>query len=102
MLKISGNPFRAIASSRASKVIVVAQRLKDSLGYGEVIPCGIDVKKFARPSCLGNRPSPKMPGELKVLFPSDPARKVKNYSLFQAVCKELEKRVNKADYEKNY
>jgi len=38
-----------------------------------------------------------MPGELKVLFPSDPTRKEKNYSLFQAVCRDLEKRGNKAE-----
>ena len=38
-----------------------------------------------------------MPGELKVLFPSDPARKIKDYGLFQAVCQELERRGNKVE-----
>jgi len=49
------NPTKHISrllAPMASKVIVVAQRLKEHLGYGEVIPCGIDVKKFALPSCL--------------------------------------------------
>ena len=76
----------------ASKVIVVAQRLRECLGYGEVVPCGIDVKKFALPSYCGNGSGPKLPGKLKVLFPSDPRRKEKNYGLFQDVCKELEGR----------
>src|SRR5512143_2182407 len=35
-----------ILGPRASKVIVVSQKLKESLGYGEVIPCGIRVKDF--------------------------------------------------------
>ncbi len=82
---------RALAPM-ASKVIVVSQRLRESLGYGEVIPCGIDVKRFALPSCYGSRPSLEMPGELKLLFPGNPARKVKDYGLFQAVRQELERR----------
>jgi len=94
------NPTKHVSrllSPKASKVIVVSQRLRESLGYGEVIPCGIDVKKFALPSYHGNMKIPKIPGELKVLFPSDPARKVKNYSLFQAVCQKLERRGNKVE-----
>jgi glycosyltransferase involved in cell wall biosynthesis len=81
----------------ASKVIVVAQRLRVSLGYGEVIPCGIPVKKFALPSCYGNKPSPRIPGVLRVLFPSDPERKVKDYDLFQTVRQELEMRGNRVE-----
>jgi glycosyltransferase involved in cell wall biosynthesis len=94
------NPTRHVSkllAPRASKVIVVAQRLKESLGYGEVIPCGIAVKEFALPSCYGNKQGPGIPGKLKVLFPSDPARKIKNYGLFQAACQELEKRGNKVE-----
>lgn len=94
------NPTKHISrflAPRASKVIVVAQRLRESLGYGEVIPCGIAVKQFTLPSCYGNRPGPRMPGELKVLFPADPARGIKDYGLFQAVCQELERRGNKIE-----
>jgi glycosyltransferase involved in cell wall biosynthesis len=94
------NPTKHVSrllAPRASKVIVVAQRLKESLGYGEVIPCGIAVKKFALPSSYGNKQGPGIPAKLKVLFPSDPARKIKNYGLFQAVCQELDKRGNKVE-----
>lgn len=86
-----------ILAPRTSKVIVVTRQLRESLGYGEVIPCGIPVKKFAMPSCYGNKPSPRMPGDLKILFPADPAKKVKNYGLFQTVRQELERRGNKVD-----
>src|SRR6266567_708318 len=89
------NPSKHVSrllAPRAAKVIVVAQNLRDSLGYGEVIPCGIPVKKFALPSCHGKGPSRRARGELKLLFPSDPARKIKDYGLFRAVCQELERR----------
>ena len=94
------NPTKHVSrllAPRASKVIVVSQRLRESLGYGEVIPCGIRVKDFALPSSYENKPSPRIPGDLKVLFPSDPANKVKDYGLFQAVCRELERRGNKVE-----
>lgn len=94
------NPTKHVSrllAPMASRVIVVAQGLRESLGFGEVIPCGIDVKGFALPSSLANMPSPKMPGRLKVLFPSDPSRKVKDYGLFQAVRQELEKRGNEIE-----
>jgi glycosyltransferase involved in cell wall biosynthesis len=81
----------------AARVIVVAQRLRASLGYGEVVPCGIAVKDFVLPSSYENKPSPGIPGELKILFPSDPARAIKNYGLFRAVCRELERRGNKVE-----
>ncbi len=86
-----------LLAPKASKVIVVAQKLRQSLGYGDVIPCGIPVKKFELPSSYGNRPGPKIPCSIRVLFPSDPARKVKGYSLFRNVCQELEKRGNKVE-----
>jgi len=92
------NPTKHVSRFLApmvSGVIVVSQRLMESLGYGEVIPCGIDVKKFALPSNHGGKPSSRIPGELKVLFPSDPTIKVKNYGLFRAVCQELERRGKK-------
>lgn len=91
------NPTRQVSRllvPRVSQVIVVSQRLREVLGYGEVIPCGIDVKKFAFPVWRDSRPGPVIPGKLKILFPSDPARKIKDYGLFQAVCRELERRGN--------
>ncbi len=86
-----------ILAPRASKVIVVSQRLRESLGYGEVIPCGIDVKRFSIPS--NHNGSLRLgPTEcLKILFPSNPAFKVKNYGLFHAVCKELGRRGSKVE-----
>ncbi len=94
------NPTKHITrllAPMASRVIVVAQRLREALGHGEVIPCGIDVKSFVLPPPHWNKPSPKMPGELKILFPADPERKVKNYGLFQSVCEELERRGNRIE-----
>lgn len=94
------NPTKHISRLLApmtSKVIVVSKKLKESLGYGEVIPCGIDVKKFALPGRLGSQQSPQLPGSIKVLFPSDPSRKVKDYKLFSSVCAELEKMGNRVE-----
>ena len=94
------NPTKHLSrllAPRASKVIVVSQRLRESLGYGEVIPCGIRVQDFALPSTDGNKPNPRMPGELKVLFPANPARKFKGHGLFQAVRQELERRGNRVE-----
>ena len=94
------NPTKHVSrllAPRASKVIVVAQRLRESLGYGEVIPCGIDVRRFELPSSYKKKQSPRMSGKLKVLFPADPHRRVKDYGLFQAVCRELERRGNKIE-----
>ncbi len=89
------NPTKHLSrllAPRTSKVIVVAERLRQSLGYGEVIPCGIDVEKFALPSHNVNLSSLREPGKLRILFPADPERKIKNYGLFVAVCEELERR----------
>jgi glycosyltransferase involved in cell wall biosynthesis len=83
--------------SKASKVIVVAQKLRETLGYGEVIPCGIPVKNFELSSWQLAKQSPNIPGELKVLFPSNPENRVKDYDLFESVCKELEKRGNRVE-----
>lgn len=94
------NPTKHISrllAPRASKVIVVAQKLRESLGYGEVIPCGIPVKNFALPSSYRAKPSPRVPGELRVLFPSGPANRIKDHGLFQSVCEELERRGNKVE-----
>ena len=91
------NPTKHVSrvlAPRTSKVIVVSQRLRESLGYGDVIPCGIRVQDFALPSSYENNLGPRIPGKLKVLFPSDPARKIKDYGLFQAVRQDLERRGN--------
>jgi teichuronic acid biosynthesis glycosyltransferase TuaC len=91
------NPTKHVSrflAPKASRVIVVARRLRESLGYGEVIPCGIPVENFTLPLRYGDRPGP---GRLKVLFPSNPALKVKNYALFQAACEELQRRGNKVE-----
>ena len=81
----------------ASQVIVVTHKLREYLGYGEVIPCGIEVEKFALPKSFQNRLNPVIPGNIKILFPSDPARAIKDYGLFKAVCMELDARGNKVE-----
>ena len=94
------NPTRHISkflAPLAAKVIVVTQKLKAALGHGEVIPCGIPVKDFALPPGYENRPSPKTAGPLRILFPSNPARKIKDFDLFHAVCQELERRGNNVE-----
>ena len=55
------NPTKHISRLLApmtSKVIVVSQRLRDALGYGEVIPCGIPVQNFALPLSLSKQAGP--------------------------------------------
>ncbi len=94
------NPTKHVSrllAPRASRVIVVSQKLRESLGYGEVIPCGIPVKNFTLPLFYENKPNQRIPGDLKVLFPSDPSNKVKDYELFQAVRRELERRGSKVE-----
>lgn len=89
------NPTRHVSrllAPTASKVIVVAQRLRESLGYGEVIPCGIDVDKFSMPSNLDKKQNPGPPDEIKVLFPSDPINRIKDYALFRLAMQELQQR----------
>ena len=80
-----------ILARRASKVIVVAEGLRRVLGYGELVPCGIDTKKFSLPSSYAKVGYPKKANRLKVLFPSDPKRKIKDYNLYCKTCIELER-----------
>ncbi len=94
------NPTKHISrllAPRTSKVIVVSPKLRESLGYGEVVPCGIRVQDFALPSSYDSKPIPRIPGELKVLFPSNPVNRLKDYGLFKAACQELERRGNKVE-----
>ena len=83
-----------LLARKATKCIVVAKKLRNELGYGEVIPCGIDIKQFSMPTSHFGCSSPRQSGCLRILFPSRPLNKVKDYSLFQAVCQELERRGN--------
>lgn len=89
------NPTKHISkllAPTAARVIAVSQKLRDALGYGDVIPCGIQSRDFELPRSYENKPGPVVPGRIRVLFPSDPTRKVKNYGLFAEACRELEKR----------
>ncbi|MEN6373156.1 MAG: glycosyltransferase family 4 protein [Smithella sp.] len=89
------NPTRHISkllAPTAARIIVVSQKLRNALGYGDVIPCGIQSRDFELPSFYENKPISGAPGRIKVLFPSSPERKVKDYGLFQNVCRELERR----------
>jgi len=88
------NPTKYVSrflAPSASGVIVVAQRLKESLGYGDVIPCGIRVEDFALPAGHRSGTRPRDTGRLRVLFPSDTERVIKDYGLFRAVRQELER-----------
>ncbi len=89
------NPTRHISkllAPTAAKVIVVSHKLRDALGYGDVIPCGIQSRDFELPSSYEKKPIPRAAGRIKVLFPSSPERKVKDYGLFSEACRELERR----------
>lgn len=97
LLVIPTKHISRLLAPLTSKVIVVSQRLRGTLGYGEVIPCGIPVQNFALPATYENKPGSKIPGELKVLFPSDPANRIKDYGLFQAARQELERRGNRVE-----
>ncbi len=62
------NPTKHVSrllAPMAAKVIVVSQKLRESLGYGKVIPCGIRVKDFTLSVPHENKSSPRMPGKLK-------------------------------------
>lgn len=77
-------------ASMAARVIVVSKNLYDELGYGTIIPCGIDTKKFTLQDKFAINSQSKP--EIKILFPANPAVKVKNYDLFRDVCMELRRR----------
>jgi len=80
---------------KACRSIVVSSNLQEALGYGTVIPCGIDVKKFLMSDdnvkSHHNGWEKKSDKKLQVLFPANPLDKVKNYPLFHNVCMELKK-----------
>ncbi len=89
------NPTRKISrilAPTAEKAIVVSKKLQKSLGYGEVIPCGIPVEHFNLPVGHGDRHSGKSPSEITILFPSSPENKIKGYPLFKDTLQELQKR----------
>ena len=81
-----------LLARKASKSIVVARRLRYELGYGEVIPCGIDVGHFSMPADRTGAQCRHLSSSIRILFPGNPSNTVKNYSLFHAVCLELERR----------
>lgn len=79
---------------KAAYAIVVSENLRRELGYGTIIPCGIRTEDFFIPNDLREEQFSKSTGtdNLNVLFPSNPDVKVKDYDLFESVCKELQKR----------
>jgi teichuronic acid biosynthesis glycosyltransferase TuaC len=85
-------PFSRLAAALADETIVVSAALARlaHLPSAHVIPCGVDLSAF--------RPMPKDEARLMlgidpharvVLFPSDPARSVKRFDLFQAACSRI-------------
>lgn len=79
---------------KACRSIVVSSNLQEALGYGTIIPCGIDVKKFLPDDNVKSHHNgwgEKSDKKLQVLFPANPLDKVKNYPLFHSICMELKK-----------
>lgn len=76
-----------LLARKADQVIAVSENIRSSLGYGVIIPCGIDTVKFALPI---DYVRPKNPKVVTVLFPSNPDVALKNYPLFQKVCRHIE------------
>jgi glycosyltransferase involved in cell wall biosynthesis len=74
-------------ATKADQVIVVSENIRSSLGYGTIIPCGIDTLKFALPVDYSRLRDSRV---VKVLFPSNPEVAVKNYPLFQKACRSIE------------
>jgi glycosyltransferase involved in cell wall biosynthesis len=79
---------------KASRKVVVSKALKRVIPSATVIPCGIDVNMFALPEkILSNRiVGHKNIKSLVVLFPGNPLNGVKNYQLFDEVCKCFEQK----------
>lgn len=80
-----------LLSFKAARKIVVSNNMKKIMPKAEVIPCGINMDLFS--STTYNMKKHLMRYEslnrLKILFPSSPKNKVKNYPLFKEICEEL-------------
>ena len=74
---------------KVSKNIVVSKKLKKEVPTSTVIPCGIDVSMFQYPDreLLHYSYNKNKLDHLVILFPANPKNKVKNYPLFDKVCK---------------
>jgi teichuronic acid biosynthesis glycosyltransferase TuaC len=81
-----------LLAKKASRAIVVADKMRDELGYGDVIPCGIDVKTFSTPSDWSQKPGCADHRPCRILFPADPRNRIKGYGLFHTACLELKKK----------
>ncbi|NME67670.1 glycosyltransferase family 4 protein [Flammeovirga aprica] len=90
-----------ILARKADNLIVVNSKMKDILlKYNtniSIIPCGVNVNYFKRTK---NETFKQKHGSnlIKIIFPSDPLRKEKNYKLFSEIIERLRKR-NKDDIE---
>lgn len=59
----------------------IAQAARPHAREVEVLPCGVDDRFFSpEPACCGGETSP-----VRLIFPGDPARAVKNHPLFEAI-----------------
>lgn len=93
LLRKPGYYISRVLTGKAARAIVVSGNLREQLGRGEVIPCGINVRDFRVPlTWLPGEHTLRTPRTLRLLFPGDPAVAVKNYRLFQSVCQLLTER----------
>jgi glycosyltransferase involved in cell wall biosynthesis len=85
LLKQPVRMLSKLLARKAVAVIVVSENLRKALGFGTIIPCGINMGHFLLPAAWQARPN----DELRVLFPGNPSVVVKNYPLFSNACQAL-------------
>lgn len=72
-----------VVCSFADEVIVVSKGISERID-GEIIPCGVDLNVFRPLDRIQTRTRLGLPPRAKIiLFPFDPARKIKRYDLAQ-------------------
>jgi glycosyltransferase involved in cell wall biosynthesis len=91
----SQRPFSRLAAALADETIVVSPALAGlaHMPKAHIIPCGVDLSVFGPiPREEARRALGIDPRARIVLFPSDPARRVKRFDRFQAACSLIDPR----------
>lgn len=88
---------------RADKIIVVSQKMIEHLAIDKdkifVIPCGINVDFFTDYINMSNSNRESF---RYIIFPSDPARKEKNFSMYQEIIKGVKDKLPELDIHEVY
>ena len=93
VLKGKIQPFLSRLAARFSDASIVVSEKLGSIIPGTVIPCGVDTSIFKPINILDAKSQVGFPLDKKIiLFPFDPARKIKRYDLAQSAADELKKR----------